>query len=53
MATATTINVYVPKDLYAPLAKYLVDKGLKSTSALVQQALREKLTREGYLPIPA
>jgi metal-responsive CopG/Arc/MetJ family transcriptional regulator len=49
MATSTTHNIYVPKDLLSPLARYMVDKGQASMSKLVQQALREKLEREGYI----
>jgi metal-responsive CopG/Arc/MetJ family transcriptional regulator len=52
MATNTTHNVYIPKDLITPLAKYMVDQGVMSMSKLVQQALREKLQREGYLEPP-
>lgn len=49
MATSTTHNIYVPKDLLSPLARYMVDKGQMSMSKLVQQALREKLQRDGYI----
>lgn len=52
MATATTRNIYIPKDLLAPLARYLVATGETSMSKLVQAALREKLTREGYWDPP-
>lgn len=51
MATSTTHNIYIPKDLLSPLARYMVDKGQMSMSKLVQQALREKLQREGYLHV--
>lgn len=51
MATSTTHNIYIPKDLLSPLARYMVDKGQLSMSKLVQQALREKLQREGYLNV--
>lgn len=49
MATNTTHNVYIPKDLLAPLARYLVAHNHPPMSKLVQAALREKLEREGYL----
>lgn len=49
MATSTTHNIYIPKDLLGPLARYMVDKGQPPMSKLVQEALREKFEREGYL----
>lgn len=49
MATSTTHNIYIPKDLLGPLAKYMVATSQESMSKLVQKALREKLAREGYL----
>lgn len=48
MATQTTHNIYIPKDLLGPLARYLIEKQVDSISKLVQTALREKLQREGY-----
>lgn len=44
--------IYLPKDLLAPLARYLVAHGHPPMSKLVQEALREKLSREGYLEPP-
>lgn len=49
MATNTTHNIYLPKDLIGPLARYMVETKLDSMSKLVQLALREKLQREGYI----
>lgn len=49
MATATTHNLYIPKDLLGPLARYAVEHGQESIGKIIQQALREKLEREGYL----
>jgi hypothetical protein len=50
MATQTTQNVYIPKDLIAPLARYLVEHHQKA-GKVIQDALREKLEREGYVVI--
>lgn len=48
MATSTTHNIYIPKDLLSPLARYMVERGDSNMSRLVQRALRELLEREGY-----
>jgi hypothetical protein len=52
MATSTTHNVYVPKELHGPIARYLYEHNHLPVGKLIQQALREKLTREGYLSSP-
>ena len=52
MAISSTHHLYIPKDLYAPIAKYLCEHDNQPLGKLIQQALREKLIREGYLSSP-
>jgi hypothetical protein len=49
MAISSTHHLYIPKDLYGPIAKYLCEHDNQPLGKLIQQALREKLRRDGYL----
>lgn len=48
MANNTTYSIYVPKTLAALIARYMIERGEKSVSKLVQVAVSEKLKRDGY-----